>query len=149
MTSSASVHWSRHAADVLSEAGHRTSAPRSAVINALAELGCGATAWDIHDHLRAREERAGLASVYRSLELLHRHELVTRIDVGEGVVRYEPSHPSGDHHHHLLCDTCGAVTAFEDEELERVMARLSRRSQFRVRAHDVTLRGECPRCSAP
>jgi len=141
-----SADWTRHALDRLSEAGHRSSAPRAAVVEALAELGCGVTAREIDEHLRGRGSRVGVASIYRSLELLTRNRLVTRVDVGEGTVRYEPLHPGGGHHHHLVCDTCGKVSAFEDDALERAIRQLSGRTEFEVSAHDVTLRGECPSC---
>jgi Fur family transcriptional regulator, ferric uptake regulator len=142
----ASAVWSTHALRALDEAGFRSSAPRAAVIEALAELGCSVSAKEIDDRLRAKGNGVGLASIYRTLELLDRQRLVQRFDAGEGVARYEPAHPGGDHHHHLKCDTCGTVTAFEDEDLERAITQLSRRLDFQIDAHDVMLRGECPGC---
>ena len=77
----------------------------------------------------------GLASIYRALELLERLRLARRVDAGEGVARYEPVDPAGAHHHHLVCDRCGEVAAFEDVELERAIARLADRvSLLRGRA---------------
>ena len=146
MPTTPTTDWTQHALGRLSDAGHRSSGPRAAVIDALSELGCGVTAREIDDHLREKGARAGLASIYRSLELLHRYRLVSRIDVGEGVVRYEAQTPDGEHHHHLVCDSCGKVSAFEDDGLERAIRKLSGRSEFDVSGHDVTLRGECPDC---
>jgi Fur family ferric uptake transcriptional regulator len=71
---------------------------------------------------------------------------VQRFDVGEGIARYEPAHPSGEHHHHIVCDSCGTVEQFEDDALELAIGRLSKRVDFTVAAHDVTLHGECPAC---
>jgi Fur family ferric uptake transcriptional regulator len=140
--------WTDHAQSTLAAAGHRSSGPRAEVIAAVASLGCAATAREISDLLRERESRVGLASIYRALELLDRLELVRRLDVGEGVARYEPAHPSGEHHHHIVCDSCGTVEPFEDEALERAIGALSKRVDFTVAAHDVTLHGECPACRA-
>jgi len=140
--------WSEYTHRTLERAGYRSSAPRAAVVDALAELGCSATAREIADRLENRGRRVGLASVYRALELLDRLRLVQRLDVGEGVARYEPALPSGEHHHHIVCQSCGRLVAFEDSELERVIERLARRVDFEVDAHDVTLRGECPACHA-
>jgi Fur family ferric uptake transcriptional regulator len=67
--------------------------------------------------------------------------------VGEAVARYEPVHPGGEHHHHLVCDRCGTTKAFEDPELERAIERLAGRVDYSVGEHDVTLRGTCPACS--
>jgi Fur family transcriptional regulator, ferric uptake regulator len=139
-------HWVGHAHATLERDGYRLSSPRSAVVEALAALGCSVTAKEIADALRAREEDVGVASIYRTLELLDRLGLARRVDAGEGVARYEPIDPSGQHHHHLVCDSCGDVTAFEDRDLERAIERLSGRMDYAIGAHDVTLRGECPTC---
>jgi Fur family transcriptional regulator, ferric uptake regulator len=149
VSATAAGGWTDHALRTLGRAGYRSSAPRAAVIDAIAELGCSVTAREIADLLREKGTGVGLASIYRALELLDRMKLVKRFDVGEGVARYEPAYPGGEHHHHLVCDTCGNVTAFEDADLERAIRRLSRRVDFAIDAHDVTLRGECPACHAP
>jgi Fur family transcriptional regulator, ferric uptake regulator len=140
------VDWSDHALRSIERAGYRSSAPRTAVVGALARVGCGVTAREIGDLLRARGDSVGVASIYRTLELLDRLRLVQRIEVGEGTARYEPALPSGEHHHHLVCERCGEVTPFEDDGLERAISRASRRVDFVIDAHDVTLRGECPAC---
>lgn len=140
--------WQEHAQGVLSQAGYRASAPRAAVVGALSELGCSVTAKEIADLLDEQGQSVGLASIYRALDLLDRMRLVNRFEVGEGVARYEPAHPGGEHHHHLVCQTCGNVSAFEDPGLERAIEKLSRRVDYAIDAHDVTLRGECPACHA-
>lgn len=140
--------WTEHTVRALSAAGYRASAPREEVIAAIAELGCSVTAREIADLLRERGSGVGLASIYRALDLLDRHGLVQRFDVGEGVARYEPAMPGGDHHHHVVCDSCGTVEPFEDEALERAIHGLSDKTAFTIAAHDVTLHGECPACRA-
>ncbi|MGE5635561.1 MAG: Fur family transcriptional regulator [Nocardioidaceae bacterium] len=147
MTAATQSHWVEHALASLGEAGYRASAQRAEVVSALAELGCGVTAREIADLLRARGSGIGLASVYRTLDLLDRMALVQRFEVGEGSARFEPAHPGGEHHHHLVCATCGEVTAFEDDELERAIRSVSGRVDFAIDHHDVTLRGECPACA--
>ena len=46
---STAVDWATHVRTSLERAGYRASAPRAAVIDALAELGCSATAKEIDD----------------------------------------------------------------------------------------------------
>ena len=140
--------WTEHTTRALSDAGYRSSAPREEVIGAIAELGCSITAREIADLLRERGSGVGLASIYRALDLLDRNGLVQRFDVGEGVARYEPALPGGDHHHHLVCDSCGTVEPFEDDTLERAIHGLAGKTEFTIAAHDVTLHGECPACRA-
>ncbi len=138
--------WVDHAQRALEDGGHRVSAPRAAVVSALDELGCSVTAQEIADRLRERGEAVGVASIYRALQLLDDMRLVRRVDLGEPVARYEPVHPNGEHHHHLVCERCGRTEAFEDPGLERAIDRLAGRVDFKVGAHDVTLHGLCPAC---
>ena len=72
--------------------------------------------------------------------------LVQRIDLGDGVARFEPAHAGGDHHHHLVCDDCGKVEPFEDARLESAIARVADGRGYAVAAHDVVLRGACEDC---
>ncbi|HEX2414422.1 MAG TPA: Fur family transcriptional regulator [Thermoleophilaceae bacterium] len=141
------TEWVGHAHAILASGGYRVSAPRAAVVATLDELGCSVTAQEIADRLRQRGEGVGVASIYRALQLLDDMSLVRRVDVGEAVARYEPVHPSGEHHHHLVCESCGETKAFEDPELERAIERLAGRVDYSVGEHDVTLRGTCPACS--
>jgi Fur family ferric uptake transcriptional regulator len=138
--------WTRHAQRELEREGYRVSGPRSAVVETLDDLGCSVTAKEIAERLRDRGQDVGVASIYRTLELLDKLRLTRRVDAAEGVARYEPVDPSGDHHHHLVCDSCGEVRAFEDAGLEQAIDELAARVDYAIDAHDVTLRGECPAC---
>jgi len=136
--------WSAHALDRLSSAGHRRGGAREAVIGLLDGQPCALSALEIEDALKGGR-RVGRASVYRVLDELVSLDLVSRVDVGDGVVRYEPQR--SQHHHHLVCDGCGRLTPFEDDALEQAIRRLADRVAFDVSDHDVTLHGSCERCS--
>ncbi|MDQ6914346.1 MAG: transcriptional repressor [Actinomycetota bacterium] len=138
--------WAQHARAELRRTGHRAGAARLAVVDLLARQDCCLSAREIADELRAEGTEVGIASVYRALEVLDELRLVQRLDAGEGVVRYEPAHPSGRHHHHVVCDRCGRVSAFADPQLEQAIERTARRLDHAVEGHDVVLRGRCPRC---
>ena len=140
MHRSAHDGWLEHSNDVLRGAGLRASAGRSAVVELLACQSCLLSAQDISDRLRAEGSRGSTATVYRALETLHELGLVRRFDSGEGVARYEPVDPSGDHHHHIVMEDSGDVLPFEDAELERAIAGLGERLGMSVTSHDVILR---------
>lgn len=140
--------WVEEAERRLRAAGHRASAPRSAVLGLIGRQECVLSAREIADALRDGGREVGVATVYRTLELLEELRLVQRLDVGGGgSARYEPALPGGDHHHHLVCDDCGRVTPFEDSSLERAIDGLGERLDYSVGHHDVILRGSCPRCA--
>jgi Fur family ferric uptake transcriptional regulator len=142
----AQTEWSEHVHAVLSQAGLKRGASRERVIELLATKPCALSAVEIEDELRASGRPTGRASVYRVLDLLVEHGLIERLEVGDGQARFERSHPDGEHHHHLVCDRCGRLVAFDDPGLERAIGRLSERLGVRIDSHDVLLRGACQRC---
>ena len=138
--------WGEHARRELARAGHRAGEAREQVLGLLERQHCCLSAQEIHDRLRADDGRTpGLASVYRALEVLTTLRLVHRVDV-DGVACFEPADPSGDHHHHAICERCGRRDVFEDDELERLIDGVGRRLGYDVGAHDIVLRGRCPDC---
>jgi Fur family transcriptional regulator, ferric uptake regulator len=138
--------WSERAVAQLRSAGYRRGSARLAVIRFLDEQACCLGAQEIHDELRALGRPVGLASVYRVLDVLAQAGLLQRLDLGDGVARFEPVRTDDDHHHHLVCDGCGKVEAFADERLETVIRAVERRTGYSVAAHDVVLRGACTAC---
>ena len=138
--------WSEHADRRLAEAGFRRGGARAAVIGLLDRQACALSAYDIEDALRADGRGVARASVYRVIEELVGLGLVTRVEVGQGVARYEPARGGHEHHHHMVCDTCGDVFPFADEELERTIGRLAGRVAFDVAEHDIVLHGSCAGC---
>jgi Fur family ferric uptake transcriptional regulator len=127
--------------------GHRISGARRAVVELLGRQDCCLTAQEIFDQLRAEGRRVGIASVYRVLEHLSKDGFVQRIDIGAGTTRFEPIHAGGEHHHHLVCDDCGKVEAFADDQLERALHKVEGRTGYSVAGHDVVLRGACRDCA--
>jgi Fur family ferric uptake transcriptional regulator len=140
--------WAEATTEALRSRGHRDGGARRAVIELLGRQHCCLTAQEIFDQLRSEGRRVGIASVYRSLEQLTRDGFVQRIDIGAGISRFEPIHSDGEHHHHLVCDDCGKLVPFTDDELERTIRRVARRASFAVSEHDVTLHGACEDCAA-
>jgi Fur family transcriptional regulator, ferric uptake regulator len=138
--------WSEHARRELSRAGHRSGGARDEVLALLGRQNCCLSAQEIFDRLREDGRSVGLASVYRALDVLAQHKLVHRIDV-DGTACYEPADPSGEHHHHVICDRCGKMDSFEDPELERLIDGVGARLGYEVGGHDLVLRGSCPDCA--
>jgi Fur family ferric uptake transcriptional regulator len=147
MARAAKPSWRDHAFEVLRAAGHRGANARRILVDFLASEPCALSAREIDERLRARGEAVGLASLYRNLDLLVDLRLVARLDMGQGTARYELLLPTGEHHHHLVCDKCGRVTPFDDHALERSIERVSHRVDFAVADHEVVLHGACADCS--
>ena len=141
-----STTWADHALMCLRDAGYRSGGARRTVVEYLDREDCCLSAQETHERIRASGAKVGIASVYRVLDLLAAQGLLTRVDLGDGVARYEPTQPSGHHHHHLVCGGCGKVESFEDDGLERELSRVANRLGYAMAAHDVVLRGACDDC---
>ena len=138
--------WAESTLNALLAKGLRQGGARRAVVELLGEQNCCLTALEIQDKLRHSDRKVGIASVYRILDLLTNEGFVQKIDLGSGIYRYEPVQPHGDHHHHLVCDSCGKVEPFEDGALERALGRVEESSGYDVSLHDVVLHGSCADC---
>jgi Fur family transcriptional regulator, ferric uptake regulator len=129
-------------ADAALPTGIRATAQRLAVVRAVDEANGAFTVQELHDRARAFEPRLGLATTYRTLELLREHGGVHPL-LGDraAYVRCRP-----DHHHHLVCTSCGGV-----EETELCAAppasELQRRHGFRADGHELDIYGTCRRCA--
>jgi Fur family ferric uptake transcriptional regulator len=134
--------WTERALEALSEAGFRSGGGRRQVVELLGGERCALTALEIDRRLPG----VGRATVYRALEQLEGLGMIQRVDVKADAAGFERVDPSGHHHHHIVCEQCGRVVAFEDEELEQAIRALANRPDFNVSSHEVTLRGECASC---
>jgi Fur family ferric uptake transcriptional regulator len=147
MALATSQEWTQRTLESLRGGGYRNGVARRAVVELLGRQDCCLTAQEIFDELRADGRRVGIASIYRVLDLLTDRGLLQRIELGGGIARYEPVHSGGAHHHHLVCDDCGKVEAFADDELERALRDVESKTGYSVAGHDVVVRGACGDCS--
>jgi len=138
--------WAEQALAELRAAGYRRGLARARVIEFLDAHDCCVGAQEIHRELVARGERVGLASVYRVLDVLVEKRLAQRVDLGDGVTRFEAMRNSVEHHHHIVCDDCGRIEPFADQRLERVLRDVEKSSGYAVAGHDIVLRGACSEC---
>ena len=75
------------------------------------------TAQEIHERLRSRGERVGLATVYRNLQVMTQDDELDTLRGEDGEVRYRQCSPK--HHHHLVCRGCGRVVEIKGPAVER------------------------------
>jgi Fur family ferric uptake transcriptional regulator len=138
--------WTDTALERLRSSSGRTGGARLRVVDLVGRQECCLSVQEMHERLRAEGARVGLASVYRTVEGLLEAGLVQRVDLGDGVARFERADPAGDHHHHLVCDDCGRVEPFADDALEAELRRVAGGHGYDVAAHEVVLHGACEDC---
>ena len=103
---------------------------------------------EIERRLRDNGERIGKATIYRTLDLLVRSQLVAEHDFSEGFKRYEHRLSREPQHEHLICEECGKVTEFRSEEVSRIESRITAAHGFRPSRHKLEIYGLCADCLA-
>lgn len=128
----------------LHDQGLKLTRARLAVLQVLAATSEHLKVAEVHRRARQIDARVGLASVYRTMELLARLSLVKDVHVEHRHRRY--ARIRGHHGHHLVCNGCGLVVEFSDCQLERLTRALARRTKFRIEGHCMEFFGQCRDC---
>lgn len=131
--------------------GLKVTAQRIAVLSVLSEEpDSHLTAEEIYDLVRVSSPDIGLATVYRTIQILLELKIIDRIYLDDGYVRYELGHvyesEDSHHHHHLICVKCGRVMSFQGDLLETFEVKIEEKTGFRIQDHDVKLYGLCKDC---
>ena len=131
----------------LRSVGQRYTAQRRALIEALRRAGNPVAIPDLAD------PRGGLpqSSVYRNLAVLEQAGAVRRVVTGEEFGRYELAEDLTEHHHHLVCRSCGAVedvavTPSFERQVARTVTDIADRRGFSAVSHQLDLIGTCRNC---
>lgn len=105
------------------------------------------SAEDVYLLVKEKSPEIGLATVYRTLELLTELKIVDKINFGDGVSRYDLRKEGATHfHHHLVCIECGSVEEIQEDLLDDVEAIVEERWNFIVKDHRLTFHGICQKC---
>jgi Fur family ferric uptake transcriptional regulator len=134
------------AVDVLGGAGVRPTRQRIRVLSELMGEQDDVTAQELHERLRARGERLGLATVYRTLGLLADAGVVDALSHRPGELCYRWC--GQGHHHHLVCSGCHRVVELADCELDPWLERISKTHDFVTTGHRLEVSGLCGTCRA-
>ncbi|AXI09402.1 transcriptional repressor [Oceanobacillus zhaokaii] len=105
------------------------------------------SAEDVYLLVKEKSPEIGLATVYRTLELLYELKIVDKINFGDGVSRYDLRKEGAKHfHHHLVCIECGSVEEIVNDLLEDVEKIVQSEWGFQVQDHRLTFHGICKQC---
>ncbi|HEY91201.1 MAG TPA: transcriptional repressor [Dehalococcoidia bacterium] len=102
------------------------------------------SAEEMYAQVVARYPNVNISTVYRTLELLKRLELVTETDLGGGRFRYHPSDKG--HHHHLICRRCGAMIDLDESLLGPLEEALLKQHNFVADLRHLAISGLCSQC---
>ena len=124
--------------------GHRLTAQRVIVAEALSREKQAISAQELYERLRPRHQRLGLATVYRALEAQVEAGMAGRLERPGHVSAYVACAP--EHHHHLVCTSCQRVEDVDEAILRPMLRSVRDRHGFNVDHARLDLYGLCKRC---
>ena len=136
---------------LLKEKGLKVTQQRLLVLEVLADhKDRHMTAEDIYELVKEDYPDIGLATIYRTVQLLLEMQLVDRINLDDGCIRYEIGEfyngEGKHHHHHLICRKCGKILPFKDDLLEGLERLIVDTTGFHVLDHELKFYGQCEEC---
>lgn len=132
----------------LKENGYKLTNQRRVVLEALYKRdGEHLTAEEVHQIVKEVNPEIGLATVYRTLQLLSELGLIDKLNLDDGIVRYEIGDMETKHrHHHLICESCGDILGVEDDMLDPIEEAFFNNYGFKVNDHVAKFYGICKKC---
>ncbi len=129
--------------------GYKLTPQRRAVLDVVIESeGKHLSTEEVYDIVKKDCPEIGLATVYRTLQLLEKIGVVCKLNFDDGCNRYELVQADHPHqHHHLICNICGVVEEVEDVLLESLENKVETKYSFKITNHDVKFYGICKKCS--
>ncbi|MCL0091899.1 transcriptional repressor [Dehalococcoidales bacterium] len=134
----------RKIANILRQYGYKITPQRRLIIKTIASSQDRLTPIGIYNKVHQDHPNIGLATIYRTLEILAKLELICELHAGGSCHSYTISAPHN--HHHLICSNCGVVVDFTGGELRKVQQNLSGKTGFRIDDHLLEFIGLCPAC---
>ena len=132
----------------LHEGGYKLTPQREATVHVLIENEKDhLTAEEIYLLVKIKSPDIGLATVYRTLEMLTELKIIDKVNFTDGIARYDLRKEGANHfHHHLLCLECGDIEEIEEDLLFEVEQVIEQDFRFKVTDHRLTFHGICHNC---
>jgi Fur family ferric uptake transcriptional regulator len=131
--------------------------PRRIILDVLSESNEYLSAEEVYMIVHQRYPSIGMATIYRTLNLLSEMGIVTKYEFGEGKARFELAEreveeSEEEHYHQLICTNCYRVIKYSDfsqQELElmnKIEDTLEKKYNYDIDRHVVQFYGRCPDC---
>lgn len=132
---------------ILKESGLKYTRQREIVLNILYHSDTHFTPESLYMEIKRKEPNlnVGIATVYRTLNLLEDSQMVTSLSFGAAGKKFELANKP--HHDHLICKNCGKIVEFENSIVERQQALIAKEHKFKLTGHLMQLYGICDACA--
>lgn len=132
----------------LKQKGYKLTPQRRAIVDIIIQnSGSHLTTEELYDLVKNDCPEIGLATVYRTVQLLEELGVVSKLDLNDGCYRYElVREDENHHHHHLICSQCGKVIEVQGDLLEVLEHEIESKYDFLIKNHSVKFYGFCSEC---
>ena len=134
----------------LKETGFKITPQRRAIIEILLKNDSEhLSSEEIYDLVRVDCPEIGLATVYRTMQLLDEIGAISKLNLDDGCIRDELNLNEEDahHHHHLICKSCGKIIEVKEDLLDTIEDEIQNLYKFNILNHDVKFYGTCDNCT--
>jgi Fur family ferric uptake transcriptional regulator len=100
---------------------------------------------EFYDIIKSKYPEIGKATVYRALKLFEEAKLISKVEFGDGKIRYELCSDK-EHHDHMICEICNRSIEVIDPRIESLQVKLAEAHGFRLTGHRLYLYGICKDC---
>lgn len=134
--------------DALRTKGFRITKIRQTMIEALVEARHPVSAPQLLEQVSLKHPSVNKTTIYRELDFLADNQILSEIDILDGMKRYEILHPN-HHHHHLVCTSCRDIQCVEvpHHDLHALEGKIQQTHDFTVQSHVLEFFGLCKKCS--
>jgi len=131
----------------LQEKSYKVTPQRQIILKVLLEnIQKHLSAEDVYEIVKKKHPEIGMATVYRTLDLLVELGILQKMNFGDGKTRFELNDENVHHHHHLICLSCGKVLEFELDLLDDLEERIAKKTDFDIVDHKLKFYGYCSDC---
>lgn len=126
------------------ERNFKLTRQRRAVLEAITDAQSRLSPSDVYERAKRHCPDLGLATVYRTLELLYELGVIRRVHMSDNCEGFAPA--ALTHGHHVICVQCNRVMEFAGCDISAVLASAARQTGFKIEEHWLELMGTCGEC---
>ena len=89
---------------------------------------------DIYSSLVKDDISVSKATIYRTLDILVKYNLIRKLVIGDGKAKYEPK-IGKPHHDHMICIETGQIIEFDIDEIERLQEQAAKKRGIEINKH--------------
>ena|SRR3990172_23119 len=125
-------------------AGGRMTSQREILLDLIERTDKHLDANELHRLAQHKDKRISLSTVYRTLNLLKRMNLVDELHFDEDHHHYEAK--ALKEHYHLVCLNCGTVVEFSSPLIDSLKESVAKDENFQITNMRIDIAGYCSKC---